>query len=112
MRKDTPATALLLDSQNPMLEIQPGRRVAARCALHPPDLVKGVLPEALEKRLRQLAKRFADHPIEMIECETLPPDDWHPCVTLRPAGPSEGRGTVSRGAIEMGRYLHDTGAGG
>lgn len=88
------------------------RRVAAVCALHSPDLVKGVIGESLEKRLRELAKKLQEKGIaDAVECEVLPADQWDHWITLRHTGPNEGRGLVPWGPVEKARYLHRAGAG-
>lgn len=87
------------------------RRVAVLCVLYSPDLVKGVLTGSLYKRLRGLSEKFLANPIEKVECEVLPEDQWSHWITLRHTGPNEGRGLVSWGAVEKARYLHRTGAG-
>ena len=87
------------------------RRVAALCVLHSPDVIKGVLTDALSKKLRDISKKFLVNPIERIECEVLPEDQWGRWITLRHTGPNEGRGLVAWGPVEKARYLHRTGAG-
>lgn len=87
------------------------RRVAALCVLHSPDIVKGVLIGSLDKRLNGLSKKFLVNPIERVECEVLPEDQWGRWITLRHTGPNEGRGLVPWGPVEKARYLHRTGAG-
>lgn len=88
------------------------RRVAALCVLHATDIVKGVMTEGSEKRLRELAKRFQEKGnTETIECEILPAEQWDHWITLRHTGSNEGRGLVPWGPIEKARYLHRAGAG-
>jgi hypothetical protein len=163
MRQDIALTALILDKENPRLEVQPGhrdaarklfgsepkkllrlaedivqhgmlnplekigvspseehegryivhegnRRVAALLALQSPDLIAGAISDTAQKKLKELAARYAKgRAVEQVECEVLPLDELNHWIALRHTGENQGAGIVEWGTVEKGRYLERIG---
>jgi hypothetical protein len=85
--------------------LEGNRRVLALRALESPSLISAELSTASQKRLADLARRYALNPIETLPCVLFDSEDeadhW---VRLRHTGENKGVGLVSWGSEEQDRY--------
>ncbi|MBZ9713732.1 hypothetical protein [Deinococcus multiflagellatus] len=93
------------DEAEKYIALEGNRRIVALKILTNPDLIVGVGKKSLEKRFRDLSKRFIDEPITEVRCiifeDEEEADHW---IKMRHTGQNDGAGLVEWNALSQGRY--------
>ncbi|HVF74594.1 MAG TPA: hypothetical protein VM938_06055 [Acidimicrobiales bacterium] len=91
--------------------IEGNRRILAVKALETPSIVTPALGPAERKRLIELSGKYADSPIDAVNCVLFDNEaDAEHWIRLRHTGANEGVGLVEWDPNEQDRYLARTGA--
>jgi hypothetical protein len=85
--------------------IEGNRRVLALKALETPSFVSAALSPKQSRKLAALSRKFADAPVEEVECVLFSSEDEAaPWIRLRHTGQNEGRGLVAWDPNEQDRF--------
>jgi hypothetical protein len=100
-----PAIVATDDLQKRYLVLEGNRRIVALKALETPSLITPVMKPNQQRKLMDLARRFARNPIDEVSAVLFSSEDeashW---ITVRHTGQNEGVGLVEWGANEKDRY--------
>ena len=93
------------DEPDTYVVLEGNRRLSALRVLDNPDRASNVLPAPTLKRLRELAKDFAEAPIAAVTCVVFEDreaaDHW---ILLKHRGEQKGRGVVPWDTVEAARF--------
>lgn len=92
--------------------LEGNRRVLALKALETPSIVKGGLPPAEQRKLEVLAVKYAEGPLDKIDCAVFDrEEDAYPWIELRHTRAQGGAGLESWDANEADRFKERKGRG-
>lgn len=107
-----PAVVATDDRRRRYRVIEGNRRVLTLKALDNPTIVGGALTPTDQRRLTELAAKYADQPIDELQCILFDnEEDVRHWVVLRHTGANDGAGLVEWDANEQDRYLSRHGQG-